>query len=126
MKITQSLLFAILLGLLLCACAKSTPSAAIPLPESMKGYELYSWQENDQWKFSLLIGTNREKTLDEIKSSDMAILSVETLLTLLNTFPSGQTISWSLKETLTFPPQDIISQIEQTCKDTGITLNIAP
>jgi hypothetical protein len=34
----------------------------------MKGYELYSWQQDGQWVFSLLVGTNREKTLDEIQS----------------------------------------------------------
>ena len=71
----------------------------------MKGYELYSWQDGGQWKFSLLVGTNREKTLEEI--------------------PAGQYITWSSRETLSFPPDDIVQQVEQTCKDEGLILSVA-
>ena len=48
----------------------------------MKGYELYSWQEGGQWKFSVLIGTNRKKTLDEIKSADVVLSGVDALTSL--------------------------------------------
>jgi len=66
---------------------------ATQLAQSMKGYELYSWQENDRWVFSLLIGTNREKTLDEIKSPDTTLPDVEALISILEKVPSGQYVS---------------------------------
>lgn len=37
------------------------------LKTSFKGFELYSWQEDEKWHFSLLEGTNRMKTCEEIK-----------------------------------------------------------
>lgn len=37
-----------------------------PLPESMKGYELVSWQTGDDWNFTLVTGTNRSKTFEEL------------------------------------------------------------
>ena len=124
MKTLQSLLFTILLGLLLAGCATAIRLAATPA-ESMKGYELYSWRDGNQWKFSLLVGTNREKTLDEIKSPDTALLGVDALKPALEVISSGQYIIWSSKHTLAFPPDDIIKQVEQICKDQGLILNIA-
>ena len=91
----------------------------------MKGYELYSWQDGGQWKFSLLVGTNREKTLEEIKSTDFVLSSVDALTSQLEKIPAGQYITWSSKETLAFPPDDIIKQVEQTCEEEGLILNIA-
>jgi len=38
------------------------------LPRSLKGYEIYSWLEDNQWHFTLITGTNRNKTLEEIIS----------------------------------------------------------
>lgn len=90
----------------------------------MKGYELYSWQDSSQWRFSLLVGTNREKTLDEIKSTDTVLLDVDALISALEKVPSGQYITWLSKETLSFPPDDIIKKVEQVCKDKGLILNI--
>ena len=94
-------------------------------PHSMKGYELYSWQDGGQWKFSVLVGTNREKTLDEIKTADVVLSGVDALKSTLEKMPAGQYITWSSRETLSFPPEDIRSQIEQACKDKGLILNIA-
>ena len=125
MKTMQSLSFAILLGLLLSGCGTAVQPVATPLAGSMKGYELYSWQEGSHWAFSLLVGTNREKTLDEIKSTDTVLPGVEALESALEKVPSGQYITWSSKDTLSFPPGDIIRQVEQICKDKGLRLNIA-
>jgi hypothetical protein len=91
----------------------------------MKGYELYSWQDNNQWYFSLLIGTNREKTLGEIRSADNVLLGVDALKSVLEEIPAGQYITWSSKQTLSFPPDDIVEQVEQICEDRGLILSIA-
>ena len=125
MKAVQFFLFVILSTIFLSACAATSEPAATPFPESMKGYELYSWQDGSQWKFSILVGTNREKTLDEIKSADVAISGIEELKSTLEQIPEGQYITWSTRETLSFPPEEILKQVEQTCTDKGLILNIA-
>jgi hypothetical protein len=125
MKIIQILLFAILLGGLLSGCGKAAQPTVPPFAESMKGYELYSWQEGDQWKFSLLIGTNREKTLDEIKAADVVLTGVDALTSTLEKIPAGQYITWSSREALSFPPEEVRNQVEKACKDRRLILNIA-
>lgn len=124
MKIIQLFLFVILLGSLLSGCGAAQRTMT-PFPESMKGYELYSWQEGGQWKFSLLVGTNREKTLEEIKSADVVLAGVDALTSTLEKIPVGQSITWSSTETLPLPPDNIRGQVEQVCKDQGLILNIA-
>jgi hypothetical protein len=91
----------------------------------MKGYELYSWQDGNPWKFSLLVGTNREKTLGEIKSADTVLLGIDALKSALKRIPPGQYVTWWSKATLSFPPDNIIKQVEEICKDNGLILNIA-
>ena len=118
------MLFVILIGTLLAGCKASSQPTATPFPESMKGYELYSWQDGDHWKFSVLVGTNREKTLDEIKSADIVLSGVDELTSALEKIPAGQYVIWSARETLSFPPEDILEQVEQTCKEQGLILNI--
>jgi hypothetical protein len=125
MKTILSLLLVIPLALLFSSCGTVAQPDATPLPESMKGYELYSWQEGNQWKFSILVGTNREKTLNEIKSTDTILPDVDALISTLEKVPSGQYVTWSSRETLSLPPDNIIKQVKQICKDEGLILNIA-
>ena len=125
MKTILYLLLVFPLVLLLAGCRATERSNATPLPESMKGYELYSWQEGNHWRFSLLVGTNRQKTLDEIKSSDAVLTDVDALIAALEKVPSGQYVTWSSRETLAFPPNSILEQVEQVCKDKGLVLNMA-
>lgn len=40
--------------------------AGPPLPAALKGYELYAWSQDGQLNFTLIVGTNRQKTLDEV------------------------------------------------------------
>jgi hypothetical protein len=74
------------------------------LPHSMKGYELYSWREGDEWQFKLIIGTNRTKTLREIVNHtdeiselvDIHVTGVDALLTLLHKLPGGESVFWGI------------------------------
>jgi len=125
MKAVKYLIFTVLFGSLLSGCGAASGAPPSPSPESMKGYELYSWQDGDQWNFSLLIGTNREKSLEEIKAADTALHSVDALASALEQIPSGQYITWSSRETLSFPTDDIIEQVKQRCEDKGLILNLA-
>ena len=117
-------MYAALLALLISGCGLSAKPVSTLSTESLKGYELYSWQEGTQWNFSLLIGTNREKSLEEIKSEEN-ILDFVALKTALEKIQAEQYITWYLKGTLSFPPDDIIQQVEQICKDQSLILNIA-
>ena len=125
MKTIRILLFLIALGWLLSSCGTAPQSTATQLAESMKGYELYSWQEGERWVFSLLVGTYRVQTLEEIKSTETLLPGVEPSITRLDQVPSGQYVTWTARETLAFPPDDIIRQVEQICEDKGLMCNIA-
>jgi hypothetical protein len=125
MKTVKYLMLAILVGALLSGCGAASEPTVTPFPESMKGYELYSWQDGNQWNFSLLVGTNREKSLEEIKSAETVFSGVDALLSALEQMPVGQYITWSSRETLSFPPDDIIEQVKQSCEDKGLILNLA-
>jgi hypothetical protein len=125
MKTIQPFLAVLLLGSLLAGCGAASTLPATPFVESMKGYELYSWQDGNTWKFSLLVGTNREKSLEEIKSADVVLSGVDALEAALQQMPGGQSITWSSKELLSFPPHDIIEQVEKVCEDRGLILNRA-
>ena len=124
MKAVNYLVFTVLVGALLSGCGTASEPPT-PFPESMKGYELYSWQDGDQWNFSLLVGTNREKTLEEIKAADATLRGVDALTTALEQMPAGQYITWSSRETLSFPPDNIIEQVKQSCENKGLILNLA-
>ena len=126
MKTIRTFFAVLLFGSLLAGCgAASSASPVTPFAESMKGYELYSWQDGNTWKFSLLTGTNREKSLDEIKSADVILSGVEALEAALQQMPAGQYITWSSKEAFSFPPQDIIERVEKACEEQGLILQRA-
>lgn len=125
MKVTPTVLFLLTLASLLSACGPDPEPPATPFADSMKGYELYSWQEGGKWKFSLLVGTNREKSLEEIKSAETVFTGVDALKTALQNIPEGQYITWSSKESLSFPPSNIIEEIENICEDQGLILSRA-
>ena len=74
------------------------------LPHSMKGYELYSWPEDSQWHFTLITGTNRNKTLEEITSNvntisedgwvQIHVVGVDAIKTVLSRLPQNEEILW--------------------------------
>jgi hypothetical protein len=125
MKAINYFICAILVGSWLSGCGAASQPTVTPFPESMKGYELYSWQDGNQWNFSLLVGTNREKTLEEIKAENTILRGVDALTAALEQMPAGQYITWSSRETLSFPAEDVIEQIEKVCTDQGLILNRA-
>jgi hypothetical protein len=123
---------AVLTGAMLAGCrpgGSTVPSGSTTASDlaagSMKGYELYSWQDGDRWYFSVLVGTNRNKTLDEIRSLSSAFKGIEALEAALKIIPAGQFITWLSGDTLAFPSDDVTARVLQVCKERGLELNIA-
>jgi hypothetical protein len=141
----------LLAALWMAACSSTlsgdnTPPATTPaLPPSMKGYELYSWQTDSDWHFTLMTGTNRAKTLEEItKGPDsvtadgwarVSVRGVDALKQLLGRLPPDETIVWigerQLEQTgvepgaIQLPPQEIIDSISETCQQLQLELLVS-
>ena len=112
------------------------------LPHSMKGYELYSWQEGGIWHFTVITGSNRNKTLEEITSTismvkgwvSVHIVGNEALKSVLNKLPEGEFVFWSSgmgvtessenQINLTFPDESIVDDIRNYAKGCGLDLNV--
>ena len=95
-----------------------------PLEEhSMKGYELYSWQSDGKWFFSLLVGTNRMKTSEEITDPVVKLVSLYDLKDKLSELPTGEYVSWFALQSepgAAFPPNAVIGEILGFCELQGL------
>jgi hypothetical protein len=114
------------------------------LPHSMKGYELYSWSEDSQWHFTLITGTNRNKTLEEIISNiniisedgwvHIHVVGVDAIETVLSRLPQNEYIFWlaRLREeqtpqggvNITLPPGPTIDSIKEQAMKSGLDFQI--
>jgi hypothetical protein len=106
------------------------------LPGSMKGYELYSWQEADGWHFALITGTNRNKTIGEITSRENTLsetglvyvhgVGEEAVKAILDKVPSGTWVSWrdgsfvTDGNSLEYPSQDFVDRIRNHAAACGL------
>ena len=43
----------------------------------MKGYELYAWEEGGELRFTLITGTNRQKSLNEVKVGAVDVRAID-------------------------------------------------
>lgn len=122
-----------------------TPSA-LPsaLPKSAKGYELYSWQNGSDWNFTLITGTNRTKSFEEIiapentLSSDgfvkLSVTGIEEIKNVLSLLPAGEQVFWAGMDLtgqvpsgtvyLTFPAQSMINDLTRFCAQRKISLQL--
>ena len=62
--------------------------------KSLKGYELYSWQRDGEWYYSLLPATNRSKSYQEIMSDQVARKGTKAIRADLSKLPPGETVFW--------------------------------
>lgn len=71
MKPTSRFLIAWIVGVLFLTCCR-------PRQGAFKGMELYSWQDQaGRWRFSILPGTNRNKTVTEVQDQQLRKAEVE-------------------------------------------------
>jgi len=112
------------------------------LPHSMKGYELYSWQVENDWYFTLITGTNRLKSYEEITSDEdiiedgwvkVTVRDIDSIKNILGQLPKSEEVFWiddkwleQVKgETSDFllPDIEIVDDIKIYCRQLGIELH---
>ncbi len=90
---------------------------------SMKGWELYSWLDENDFSYSILMGTNRSKTNSEVIHNKIAVNGLDSLKRLLARMPAGEVIFWnSYPESCSMPNQEIIDEITDFCSTRNILL----
>jgi hypothetical protein len=113
------------------------------LPHSMKGYELYSWLENSQWHFTLITGTNRNKTLEEIVSKEdfiseagwvkIHVVGVAAIQAALSKLPQDEFVMWlavmreQTEQTdikIQLPPKQTTDTIKEYARQYGLDFQI--
>lgn len=118
--------------------------AAFPevLPVSLKGYDLMSWQVGDAWNFTLVTGTNREKTFEELMSSEsgvdengyvkITVSGIVQIKKVIDRLPAESQVFWGGMDLagqvpagtlyFSFPPQDMMDELIAYAKDRGVDL----
>ena len=124
---------------------KSTSPAAsqAALPHTMKGYELYSWQEGDLWHFTLITGTNRNKSAEEVFSHRTVVsqdgwvhihaVGVDEIESALSRLPPGENVFWLSglraedgSTDIMFPPRSVIDAVAGHAKGCDLNLHVEP
>jgi hypothetical protein len=111
-------------------------------PLASKGYELLTWQKESQWVFTLLAGTNRQKSFDEILTAENTFSSTEIIKVtvvgeeefkkLLGHLPKSEWITWGGMDLagevpagtiyFSYPPEEMINALIDYSRTLGITL----
>jgi hypothetical protein len=119
---------------------KLSITAVNELPRSMKGFELYSWPEDSQWHFTLITGTNRNKTLEEIISNEdfiseagwiqIQVVGVDAIKAVLSRVPKNEFIVWlagmrseqtpQSSVNITLPEKPTIDTIKESAEQCGL------
>ena len=80
-----------------CICVATsliTMSSSVQSAQSMKGYELYSWKIKGHWYYSLLPGTNRPRTYEEVTAPGLVRKDASGLKAELEKLPKGEEVFW--------------------------------
>jgi hypothetical protein len=85
---------------------------------SGKGWELYVWQEANETYFSLLPGTNRLKTDDQIKKA--GVKGIEAIKPMLDELALGEEVIIVGKKLLESPPKDQSAVVVEYGKKIGL------
>jgi hypothetical protein len=92
-------------------------------------YELYSWQSDGKWFFSLLIGTNRMKSIEEVTDPAVQLEGVAALKEQLAKLPAGEYVSWlplDSKPGAEYPPAEIMEDVRSFCSAQGLQCQFIP
>ena len=98
---------------------------------AFKGLELYSWQdENGGWQYSILEGTNRNKTLEEVQAIPLDLQGVKNAIAKM---AIGESLFWMnrVQDTasgqmlqLSFPPDEVVNELTEFAREKQVELYI--
>ena len=113
------------------------------LPHLMKGYELYSWQKDDNFVYTLLPGTNRIKTFEEISGDNkieeegegFTSISYNDLKVVITKLPDDELIFWeganwielawgSNPNNICLPSEKVQNDLLKYCNEHNVRLSI--
>jgi len=107
-------------------------------PEAPKGYELYSWKIKNHWYYSLLPGTNRLKSYEEITAPVVVRRDAAGLKAALQKLPRGEVVFWKSDApsgagksaagqvlNVKHPSRTRIKNIKSICDRLGIKLRLS-
>lgn len=106
----------------------------VRVSSSVKGWGLYSWKDQNDWYYTVLYGTNRTKTIEEIQFISSTALqvaklnSVESLKNLFSRLAPKENIMWyscvEASPSFSLPPENIINEIKDYCLERQLELTI--
>jgi hypothetical protein len=145
-KRNRTIFMNILFGFfMLAACSKPDSYEFVPVPSinfdnltikpSMKGWELYSWTNGNDFNYSLLPGTNRLKSYNEIIGNKLIVFGKDSLIMLLDKLPANENIFLIGKNCLlwiqgennynfSLPGKNTINDIKAFCNQKGLTIDV--
>ena len=91
---------------------------------AFKGIELNSWKPaTGVWHFSLLMGTNRIKTIKEITDPKVTMVGIDNVKKKLSKLPKGENVFWLnyAKEPV---PKKMVRDLSDYSKTIGINLHL--
>jgi hypothetical protein len=111
------------------------------LPSSAKGYELYSWEDNGQWNYTLITGTNRNKTVQEIITGNntvaadgwvnIHVLGIAAVKELIKRIQPNENVVWwqgpidpQFPTKFEFPADEDVTAIKAVASQSGYTLTV--
>ena len=116
----------------LSACVPQDGELSRTTEKAFKGLEMYSWQdESGEWWFSILVGTNRIKTIDEVRFEPLDLQGANQRLCQLKI---GEEILWSnwkvsstSEDSIEFsmPPQEVIDGLKERASTCRVELFIS-
>ncbi len=141
-----SILFIIVASFNFNGCSKDTDNEFKPvtrinfdtltLEHSMKGWELYSWPNGNDWNYSLLGGTNRLKSYEEVTGNSIIVHGMDSLKMLLDKIPENENIFWISEKwleniwgdphgNLGLPDQKTVNEVRAYCMQKSLLLTIS-
>ena len=121
---------------------KLSLSSIEKLPRSLKGYELYSWDEEGQWHFILITGTNRTKSMEEITCKEdyisetgwvlIHVAGIDAIRDVLSRLTEGESVFWcdelhtgqTTEIDFQLPPDHITDAIKEYAEQCGLDFTV--
>ena len=121
MTLWARLLMAVLLSSAALAGFAAEPERASRL--AAKGYELYSWQADGNWRYALLPGTNRNKTQAEVVA---AATDLSTLKRQLSVLAVREYVFWvpTPDSRVSLPDAAIVADVSDYCRTLQLDLQV--